>query len=1175
MRFERGQALIIGVGEYIHHPHANIPQAAEDARQVHSVLADAKLCGYRPERVTLLTGQQATRAAILQGLGKLAEQAGPDDTALIFFSGHGALGTDSNYYLTACDSRFSGERVVQDSGVSEGDLLRHLRAIPVRKMALFINACYAGEIAPHFGPEEAAEVESSGLPESTADAILSSGEGRLIITSSRENQRSYGKAGQATSLFGQALVDGLRGRGWVPNNAGYVGAFGLYEYLYEAVKEAAAEISRVQEPELTVLKGVGPFPLALYKGASQPGSFDVKETISGAAAVRQVSERASRRQFDRIINTGGGAYIEGDVIIENGDFVAGDKHEHYYHAPDPAETAAKQREAARRGYLKELRATCQALPLAAMGEDESTGADITLDQIYIDLDTTAKVKVEKGEQKRSGQADPFTRPGEGERPVTALEAAAGSPRLVLLGDPGAGKSTFVRRLAAWLAAAGLGEAVPPTGIDPGLTPILVTLRDLAPRLNIPGFDALPAARRQAALLDALHEQIRAELALLGKEAPAYADGLLEDLGGGRCLLVLDGLDEVPYTLRERVRAAAAAAMRSYRVERVILTCRVRSYSGASVFADFTAFTLAPFDEDKIRAFSRAWYNTQLQLKRVAGEEQAQKRAENLASAALALRELASNPMLLTSMAIIHQRDIGLPEQRVRLYSLVVDVLARRWQKHKTGELLPSPALEAFFKDDLRLRAALERLGYEAHRASTGQEEQAGDLLRIRAIEILEAREHLGDPGLANEFLDYVDQRAGLLAGRGGELGRPVSYGFPHRSLQEYLAGCYLAGQRDLFGALYQHAGEGEGWDLAVQLGFEELYYNRRGAHTLLDLAYHICASCDTAGPQKQRALLWSGQAAALVGQEAILEDNARPDGGEGYLGRIRGKLTEVMGGELSPVERGEAGDALARLGDPRFDAEKWHLPAGPLLDFIEIPAGPFQMGTNPEKDRMARENEQPQHLVNLATFYMARFPATVAQFRAFVEKTGYQPRDPGSLRGIANHPAIKVSWHDAQAYCDWLEKTLRESDQTPAAFQTLLRAGYHVRLPTEAQWEKAARGTDGWLYPWGNDFDPNKANTFETGLGITSPVGCFPSGASPYGCQDMSGNVWEWCADWYSGKYYSASPKQNPPGPEKGNVRVLRGGSWDGSQYLARCAFRDGFVPGYGSDFGFRCVLSP
>jgi len=1086
MEFEHGHALIIGVGEYVYHSTVNIAMAAEDARQVQAVLCDGKLCGYRPGQTGLLVNQQASRGAVIQGLQDLAANTTPEDTVLIFYSGHGALGTDGSYYLTSCDSRFSDGRVVKGSGISEGELLPLLRAIPAQRLVMLINACYAGELSPHFGPEEPPEVEPSGLPNSTADAILSSGKGRIIITSSLEDQRSWGKAGEKTSFFAQALVDGLRGKGWVPNNAGYVGAFGLYDYLYAAVKEAAAEIGRAQDPELTVLKGVGPFPLALYRGASQTGAFDVQETIPEETAVRRISEMASRRQFERVIKTGGGAYIEGNVYTR-GDFVGRDQNKvtmqggtlvvgngtTINNLPDPEETAAKQRDRARKAYLKELRATCQALPLAALGEDEGTGADITLDQIYIDLDPTTRVKVEQKEQQRSKKEERITAmPGEDEHAVTALEAAASHPRLVLLGDPGAGKSTFARRLAAWLAAAGLGEAIPPIGIDPGLTPILVTLRDLAPRLNDPEVDRMSTSRRQAFLLAALHEQIRAELVLLGKHATAYADGLLDVLSDGRCLLVLDGLDEVPYHLRERVREAVAVIIQRYQVDRIILTCRIRSYSGAAVFNGFDVYTLAPFDEEKIRRFSRAWYNTQLQLKKIAGEELAQQRAQNLASAALTLQELASNPMLLTSMAIIHQRDIGLPEQRVRLYNLVVDVLMRRWQKHKTGDLQPSKALEAFFKDDLRLRVALERLGYESHRASASQAgaEQTGDLVRIRAVEILENREYLGDPGLANEFLDYVDQRAGLLAGRGGDLGRPAAYGFPHRSLQEYLAGCYLVGQRNLFDTLFHHAGEGEGWDLAVQLGFEELYYNRRGTHTLLDLAYHIGACCDAENPQQQRVLLWSGQAAALAGSETILVDVGRPDGGERYLKSIRGQLKRVMCGGLPPIERSEAGNALARLGDDRLEVMTVE-----AMPFCFIQPGPFQMG----------EGKEPP-VLDLPAFWLGQYPVSNAQFDAFVAAGGYaeasywsaaqqagyywesglfkgaydaegrtgrlQFRDPFNL---PNHPVVGIRWYEALAFCGWLNDLAHRRGWLDAAWE--------ISLPSEAEWEKAARG--GTLIP--------------------------------------------------------------------------------------------------------------
>ncbi len=1250
MAFEHGHALIIGVGEYIHHPGSNIPMASEDARRIAGVLAEKKLCGYLPEYVSLLTDQQASRDAVLQALSDLSN-VGANDTVLLFFSGHGALGTDGNYYLTTCDSRFSSGRVVKGTGISEGELLGLLRKVPAKKMILLIHACFAGALSPHFGPEEEAEVESANLPNSTADAILGSGEGRIIITSSREGQRSWGKGGQKTSFFAQALVDGLKGR--ARYNAGYIGAFGLYEHVYETVKEAAEEIGQEQEPELTVLKGIGPFPVALYRGAREPQTFDADEELPEESSVRRVSERTSQRAFIRItsINTGGGSHIGGNVDTGGGDFVGRDQNKTIVHGsisggtlvvgnqntvnafPDPEETAQKQREKARRAYLRELRATCNALPLAALGEDEGTGADIRLDHIYVDLDTTALILQGDEEHK-----DKYGLPGslQEKGKLSALEAAKQTKRLALLGDPGAGKSTFVRRLAAWLAAAGLGEAKPPEGFEANLMPILVTLRELAPKLRGLNLEALPDRQRQKVLLDALHEQIRAELDVLGNDAPSYADDLLKDLSGGRCLLILDGMDEVPNDLRERVRQAVAFVINRYQVKHIILTCRIRSYSGSAVFSDFVPYTLAPFDAYKIRSFSQAWYNTQLELKKTPGKEQANKRAEDLASAALALEEMGSNPMLLTSMAIIHQRDIGLPDQRVMLYSLIVDVLARRWQKHKTGEQGPSKELGEVLKNSLSIRIILERLGYEAHLASASQERkvQVGDLRRARAIEVLESRAYLGSAALASEFLDYLDQRAGLLAGFGGEQGQSAAYGFPHRSLQEYLAGCYLVGQLDPIGALYQHADEGEGWDLAVQLGLEEMYYNRRNIKGLLDLTYQVSATFDVFDDSQQRMLLWAGQAASLVGAENIEQYKDRPRCGKPFLDRIRGQMVNVMAGTLPPIERSEAGNALARLGDPRPEVIN--------IDHMQlclIPFGSFLMGARSKKEKPSFKDEQPQHFVELSAFWIGRQPITNAQFDAFAYAGGYAEArfweeaieagywDSGSFKGefdsdgrtarlpvigsfdLSNHPVVGVTWYEALAFTRWLDHLAHK--------KRWLNDSWVISLPSEAEWEKAARGgiqlpvpnnpfsivslnnlpavlqnlslfenpDIGRMYPWEGDFDRSKVNTEESGINATSSVGCFPGGASPYGVLDMGSNVWEWTRSLWGGNFgksewgYPYNPTDEKREELKARahiLRVIRGGSWQSSGIFARCAFRLRSIPhNENLNIGFRVVVLP
>ncbi|MBM3130669.1 MAG: TIR domain-containing protein [Chloroflexi bacterium] len=232
-----------------------------------------------------------------------------------------------------------------------------------------------------------------------------------------------------------------------------------------------------------------------------------------------------------------------------------------------------------------------------------------------------------------------------------------------------------------------------------------------------------------------------------------------------------------------------------------------------------------------------------------------------------------------------------------------------------------------------------------------------------------------------------------------------------------------------------------------------------------------------------------------------------------------------------------------------------------------VPAGEFTMGSN-DYDR-----EKPVHTVYLDAFWMDKFEVTNALYKKCVDAKQCQLPNPtksytrDSYFGNAqydNYPVIYVSWEDATKYCTWADK----------------------KLPTEAQWEKAARGTDQRKYPWGDSWngtwlnfcDKNcpsdwKDKDADDGYADTSPVGTYPKGASFYGVMDMAGNVWEWVRDWYSDKYYASSPKSNPENTAPGGFRVLRGGSWLDSAASARAANRD-YNPAdnrYGSD-GFRCV---
>jgi formylglycine-generating enzyme required for sulfatase activity len=280
------------------------------------------------------------------------------------------------------------------------------------------------------------------------------------------------------------------------------------------------------------------------------------------------------------------------------------------------------------------------------------------------------------------------------------------------------------------------------------------------------------------------------------------------------------------------------------------------------------------------------------------------------------------------------------------------------------------------------------------------------------------------------------------------------------------------------------------------------------------------------------------------------------------------------------------GQVKDNVGGPRFREDAWYLPDEPLLGFVEVPAGPFLMGSARKRDSKAFSHEAPQHQISLPQYWIARYPVTVAQFKAFLEDTGYRGAYADSIQGPLNHPVVNVSWHHAIAYSKWLTEQLRRCEDTPEPLATGLRQeGWRVTLPSEVEWEKAARGSDGRIYPWGNEFDPVRANTEEIGEGSTSAVGSYPSGTSPYGCLDMAGNVWEWTRSLWEKEVFGPEFKY-PYNPDDGREdmeapdrvpRVLRGGAF---LYLSRrdlrCANRLRNYPNNrGWLFGFRTVVLP
>lgn len=258
-----------------------------------------------------------------------------------------------------------------------------------------------------------------------------------------------------------------------------------------------------------------------------------------------------------------------------------------------------------------------------------------------------------------------------------------------------------------------------------------------------------------------------------------------------------------------------------------------------------------------------------------------------------------------------------------------------------------------------------------------------------------------------------------------------------------------------------------------------------------------------------------------------------------------------------------------------FRAAAWFLPDDARLGFVEIPAGPFSMGADRAAAPEAFDNERwsaasGRGTVNLPAYLIGRYEVTVAQFAAFVAATGFAA-DPRALEGPPDHPVANVSWPDALAYCRWLDAELRGAAHTPPPLAERLRAGWQVTLPNEAQWEKAARGTDARRYPWGDEMRRERANHDSR---AATPAGSVPCPECPYGLLDMSGNVWEWTRSPY--QPYPFDDEDDGDDLDADALWVMRGGSFTDPPRNLRTTTRGGADPGARRPFiGFRVAVSP
>ena len=821
----------------------------------------------------------------------------------------------------------------------------------------------------------------------------------------------------------------------------------------------------------------------------------------------------------------------------------------------------------------------------AAADKTSDSDQLDLAEIYTALDTTALRPVPKASRtaKRAlpvlAEMDPQREETE---PLPALDALIAHRRLVLLGDPGSGKSTFVRFLSLCLA----GHALDPKkswlkrlggwpAEEANLVPITIELRKFAQNP--------PRPLVGAAEPDDLWRYIEAEVTR--RKVPALAGPLREMIENGQAIVCFDGLDEIQETAhKEFVRDAIVKFCEPpFDACRVVVTCRTRSYRdgvnpGGSPrykpwhLPGWPDFELRDFDREKIRQFIELWFGENLQKKRLSPEEAAHHSHDLFAAIQerTHLQEVAGVPMLLTVMACVHQHDGELPRTQALLYNRIVELLLFRWKSDVgtgSGRLGLRPLLA---EKQITERAFLRALSQLAYDATHGQRE-AAEHKQPADIQVDPLRNALAklpsadnpDWNWAERVIQAIQYRAGLLRSTDDKV-----FAFPHRSFQEFLAGAHLAAFADFpREAAKLIEADPAYWRETVKWAAGRLAHVHQTPRPVRDLARRLTQTArdgDSSPAARQKLIL-----AAEILTDADAREIAELEDGDVCLGDTRACLLREGTNEKFPgSDRAAAGLALGRLGDVREGVGRRPDGFPDIAWSDELPAGEFTLG----------ETRQPAKIED--PFHLSRYPVTVAQYQAFVDAGGYRdagkaddtqllawwgkeglkwkraekragPEDYDPAFQTPNHPRVGVSWYEAMAFCRWL------SEQSP----------HKITLPAEAQWEWAARWNeqtrqaDDRLYPWGDEEKDlaQRCNMRDTGIGHTSAVGLFPSGKADCGAMDLSGNVWEWCENLY---------EQDQP------FRVLRGGSWvSDDPARLRCAYRYVSVPGIRVNLiGFRVV---